>query len=177
KLEPAQSKPDNGPDWQTGRGAVFAHRPAQCHGRPRGGRPKQPAARPPQPGQPRAPRRGAAVLGQRAAGGHAGLHGHRNVHLDSVHQPAHQPAQRAPGRGRPRQGQVRGGAGNQQPARNAGLRRCDFARRRLGRKRGHHDQFGAPHQPPGQGSGRARRGAARCRNHLPLCAGDGFFGV
>jgi assimilatory nitrate reductase catalytic subunit len=52
-----QPAPGHRPDRPAGRRPVFAHGPAQRHGRARGGRPGQPAQRPPRHGQPTAPRR------------------------------------------------------------------------------------------------------------------------
>jgi assimilatory nitrate reductase catalytic subunit len=52
-----------GADRQARRRPVLAHRPAQCDGRARSGRPGQPAERAPRPRQPRAPRRSGALWG------------------------------------------------------------------------------------------------------------------
>ena len=51
-----QPAPGHRADRQARRGAVLSHRPAQCDGRARSGRPGQFAQRPPRPGQHRAPR-------------------------------------------------------------------------------------------------------------------------
>jgi assimilatory nitrate reductase catalytic subunit len=144
-----------GADRQARRGPLQPDRPAQRHGRARGGWHGQSAQRPPRSGQPAAPRRsGRAVGGGRCAqparqdggGDVPGRRRRRNQGpVDCLHQPRAEharPGHRAP---RAAAGRVCGGARGLCHRRNLRICRPAAARHHLGRKNRHRDQQRAPH--------------------------------
>ena len=74
-----QLPPRHRPHRQAGRGAVLDHRPAECHGRARGRRPRQPARRASRPRERRSSRPRAGLLEVAAHRRQAGPEGRRPV--------------------------------------------------------------------------------------------------
>ena len=152
------------PDRAARCGAVQPHRAAECDGRPRGRRAREPAPRAPRGRRPRGPRADRGALGRRGAARSPRQDGGRDVRsaaqrpdqggLDRLHEPravAAGPAHGARGARARRAGRR---AGRLRRHRDGALRRRRSARGELGREGRYGHQLRAAHLA------RARRGAA-----------------